>query len=167
MKREPGNTVSVFCSKTKNPSQRIQLWDEHHNQITRGTTQIVPLVRNTTSDSSKSYSLTQNHGNAYWRIQHSGSEGIHSIAYHRLAPTVGSLWTLATLCVSSSQLIFWIISQKDSFVKPFPKNFSSRPKCRKLLLKSHAAASGGALIYYKIPFYFPDIIDAVICRRSY
>ncbi len=79
--------------------------------ITRGTTQIVPLLRNTASDSSKSYSLTQNHGNAYFSVRHSGSEGIHQNAYHRLTPPVGSLETLAYLCVSSSQLMFRIISQ--------------------------------------------------------
>ena len=91
--------------------------------ITRGTTQIVPLLRNTTSDSSKSYSLTQNHGNAYFDVRHSGSEGIHQNAYHRLTPTVGSLETLANLCVSSSQLMFWIISHYNSFVNTFFENF--------------------------------------------
>ena len=97
--------------------------------ITRGTTQIVPLLRNTTSDSSKSYSLTQNHGSAYYIFQHFGSEGIHQNAYHRLTPTVGSLETLANLCVSSSQLMFWIISQGNAFVKTFFKKILKLAVC--------------------------------------
>ena len=101
--------------------------------ITRGTTQIVPLLRNTTSDSSKSYSLTQNHGNAYFNVRHSGSEGIHQNAYHRLTPAVGSLETLANLCVSSSQLMIWIISHNNSFVNTFLKNFFELSKVRCLI----------------------------------
>ena len=91
MKRSQKNTAAVFAAKNKKLVSKNNLWDEYHDLITRGTTQIVSLLRNTTSDSSKSYSLTQNHGSAYWDFQHFGSEGIHSIAYHRLTPTAGSL----------------------------------------------------------------------------
>ena len=98
--------ADVFREKTKTRLKEMLFETSIKYLITRGTTQIVPLLRNTTSDSSKSYSLTQNHGNAYFCVRHSGSEGIHRNAYHRLTPAVGSLETLAILCVSSSQLMF-------------------------------------------------------------
>ena len=66
MKRSQKILPLSLPRKTKKLVSKNNLWDEHHNLITRGTTQIVPLLRNTTSDSSKPYSLTQNHGNAYW-----------------------------------------------------------------------------------------------------
>ena len=115
--------ADVFREKTKTRLKEMLFETSIKYLITRGTTQIVPLLRNTTSDSSKSYSLTQNHGNAYFCVRHSGSEGIHKNAYHRLTPAVGSLETLAILCVSSSQLMFWIIAQQNSFVKRFKKIF--------------------------------------------
>ena len=115
--------ADVFREKTKTRLKEMIFETSIKYLITRGTTQIVPLLRNTTSDSSKSYSLTQNHGNAYLNVRHSGSEGIHQNAYHRLTPTVGSLETLANLCVSSSQLMFWIISHNNSFVNTFLKFF--------------------------------------------
>ena len=72
MKRSQKNTAAVFTAKNKKLVSKI------------------------------TYSLTQNHGSAYCIFQHFGSEGIHSIAYHRLTPTAGSLQTLAILCLSSS-----------------------------------------------------------------
>ena len=64
MKREV--SADVFREKTKTRLKEMIFETSIKYLITRGTTQIVPLLRNTTSDSSKSYSLTQNHGNAYF-----------------------------------------------------------------------------------------------------
>ena len=105
--------------KTKKPVSKKELWDEHHKLNTRGTTQIVPLLRNTTSDSSKPYSLTQNHGNAYWNISafRLRRDTQHCISpahtYRRLSVDIG--YTLLVFLTAYVR----IIPHKNTFVKTF------------------------------------------------
>ena len=91
---------------------------------TRGTTQIVSLLRNTPSGSSKPYSLTQNHGSAYCNFGTLAQKGYIELLVTGSHHPPALCKTLAIRCVSSSQLMFRIIAHYFSFVKPFLKIFS-------------------------------------------